>query len=259
MLHSARNLEGFAVAATDGDVGKIEDVYVDDQKWAIRYFVVETGAGLNRRRVLVSPLSIDVIDWPNMKMRMKLTLEQIAKSPDIDIGKPVTREHEEALHRYYDFSPYWSGPELWGTSIVAPIPESRSWGEHVINEAHDGAETERAKHSHLRSGKSLIGYHLQATDQEFGRVVNCLFDDGDWSIRFIVVGTGGWLDGKDLLIAPRRFDHVDWNQKSFHVNADRGEVESSPEYDSLNPPRPGSQVDLYRHGMQRRGGQEPAR
>jgi hypothetical protein len=253
MLHSARNLEGFAVSATDGELGKIEDIYVDDVKWAIRYFVVAAGPGANGRTVLLSPLSIDDIDWPNMKMRMKLSRDQVAKSPDIDLSKPVTREHEHALHRYYDYSPYWSGPELWGYSIIAPVLESRSYGEHIINKVHDDAEEARAEHSHLRSGKSLIGYHLQATDQEFGRVVNCLVDDGDWSIRFIVVGTGVWLDGKDLLISPRRFDHVDWNEKSFHVNADRGEVEACPEYDSLNPPKPGSQADLYRHGIPRRG------
>jgi hypothetical protein len=253
MLHSARSLEGFAVSASDGDLGKIEDVYVDDKRWTIRYFVVAAGSGPQGRRVLISPLSIDVIDWPNMKVRMKLSREQVATSPDIDLGKPVTREQEHALHRYYDYSPYWSGPELWGYSILAPVLESRSYGEHIINKVHGDAEKARAEQSHLYSGKSLIGYHLQATDQELGRVVNCLVDDGDWSIRFIVVGTGGWLDGKDLLISPRRFDHVDWNDKSFHVNADRGEVEASPEYDSLNPPKPGSQADLYRHGGSRRG------
>jgi hypothetical protein len=253
MLHSARSLEGFAVSATNGDLGNVEDIYVDDVKWAIRYFVVACVSEAGGRRVLISPLSVDVIDWPNMKMRMKLSRDQVARSPDIDLGKSVTREHEHALHRYYDYSPYWSGPEPRGYGVSAPVLEGRSGGEQIIGKVHDEAEKARAERSHLCSGKSLIGYHLQATDQEFGRVVNCLVDDGDWSIRFIVVGTGGWLDGKDLLISPRRFDHVDWNEKSFHVNADRGEVEASPEFDSLNPPKPGSQADMYRHGIPRRG------
>lgn len=254
MLHSARNLEGFSVEVSDGDLGKINDVYIDDEQWAIRYFAVATGNWLNRRQVLISPLSIEVIDWPHMTMRLKLSRDQVGKSPDIDISQPVTREHEHALHRYYDYAPYWGGPELWGYSIIAAVLESRSYKDHIINKVHDDAEKARGHRTHLCSGKSLIGYHLQATDQEFGKVVNCLFDDHDWSIRFIVVGAGSWLAGKDLLISPRRFDHVSWDEKCFYVNATRREAESSPEFDSLHPPQASTQVDLYRHGGTGRAG-----
>lgn len=241
MLHSARNLEGFTVAASDGTLGKIEDVLVDDERWAIRYFAVQASGLPDQRRVLISPLSIRDIDWPNMTIRLKTSREQIARSPQIDTSRPVTREHEHALHRFYDFSPYWSGPELWGYSIVAPILESRSYTDHVINKVRDDAQ------SHLCSGKSLLEMHVQATDGEVGKLQNSLFEDRDWGVRYLVVSAASWMRDCDVLIAPQRIERANWDERILYVAASRRELEVSEEYDSLSPPEEKDRGELYRH------------
>ena len=38
MLHSAEALRGYKLESTDREIGKVKDVYFDDQYWAIRYF-----------------------------------------------------------------------------------------------------------------------------------------------------------------------------------------------------------------------------
>jgi hypothetical protein len=41
--HPVFELEGFTANATDGDVGRAVDFLLDDERWAVRYLVVEPG------------------------------------------------------------------------------------------------------------------------------------------------------------------------------------------------------------------------
>ena len=59
MLQSARDLRGYTIRASDGDIGEIYDVYFDDESWSVRYVVVETGNWLFNRRVLLSPSAFE--------------------------------------------------------------------------------------------------------------------------------------------------------------------------------------------------------
>ena len=42
MLRNASELKHFTIRATDGEIGTVEDIYFDDETWAIRYLTVET-------------------------------------------------------------------------------------------------------------------------------------------------------------------------------------------------------------------------
>ena len=54
MLRTTKDLEHYAIGATDGDIGRVKDFYFDDDAWVVRYLVVDTGAWLLGRRVLIS-------------------------------------------------------------------------------------------------------------------------------------------------------------------------------------------------------------
>jgi len=63
MLRSMKDMEGYSIGATDGIIGQVKDFYFDDDAWVIRYLVVETGAWLASRRVLISPIAIGQPNW----------------------------------------------------------------------------------------------------------------------------------------------------------------------------------------------------
>jgi hypothetical protein len=63
MLTNNKNLKGLVIRATDGEIGTVDQLYFDDQLWAIRYLTAETGNWLDGRKVLISPLSILQTDW----------------------------------------------------------------------------------------------------------------------------------------------------------------------------------------------------
>ena len=60
MLLSLRQLYGKKLGASDGDIGHVRDFYFNDQQWAIRYVVADTGLWLSGRLVLISPKRFDL-------------------------------------------------------------------------------------------------------------------------------------------------------------------------------------------------------
>jgi uncharacterized protein YrrD len=110
IIHMQRTIDhliGNNLDATDGEIGKVEDFYFDDETWTIRYLVVKTGNWLSGRKVLISPDSLLQFSWESGIFPVRLTMEQVRNSPDIDTEKPIFRQQEEKLTNYYPWQPYW--------------------------------------------------------------------------------------------------------------------------------------------------------
>jgi len=246
MLQSAKRLQGFTIAATDGDIGKIADAYFDDEKWTLRNFVVDTGGWLSRHEVLILPMSIRSLDWSMRVARVDLSKQQIEDSPGVDTAQPVSRQLEAELFRHYDYPLYWTGPLLWGFGAMPPLGgmiDSAQTTDPVSAMEHD---EKKLTNAHLRSCDEVVGYHIRATDGTFGHVEDFLFDDDDWSIRFIAVNTSNWLPGKHVLISPQLITRVNWADNNVFVNVSRKTIESSPEFDSSRLPARDSGGGVYR-------------
>ncbi len=239
MLHSAKKVKGYAVVATDGKVGTVDDLYFDDSRWTMRYLVVDTGGWLSGRRVLIPPASLAAGGWNGKDKTLQLTLtqQQIRDSPGIENTKPVSRQNEAEIHQYYGYPEYWSGPYLWGyemfPGVIDPtLQESAPQREAQQQATHEGDDL------HLRSCREVIGYDIRTTDDHIGHVADFLFDEQDWSIQLMVVDTRNWWPGKHVLVSPQRIDGVDWESGAVQVRVSRAELESGPEYDSMQPPQP---------------------
>jgi hypothetical protein len=106
-LRSTREVSGYRIRTSDGDVGHVEDFLVDDQTWALRYLVVDTRDWLPGRKVLVSPQWIRAIHWSDESVEVDLDSESIRNSPPLDPSQPIERSHETALHDHYGRPYYW--------------------------------------------------------------------------------------------------------------------------------------------------------
>lgn len=87
----------------------------------------------------------------------------------------------------------------------------------------------------LREVKELHGAVLCATDGEIGSVDEILFDDRAWMVRYLVVNTGGWLNGRKVLLPPRALGILDWEQRVLNVNLTRTQVQDSPSSETDEP------------------------
>ncbi|QEF96166.1 PRC-barrel domain protein [Stieleria maiorica] len=106
-LRSAKEILNYSIEATDGDLGHVEDLIVDDATWAIRYVVVDTKNWLPSRKVLIAPEWVDAVSWTETKVHVDLTRDQIKNSPEYDPLTPINRGYEEHLYDYYGKERYW--------------------------------------------------------------------------------------------------------------------------------------------------------
>jgi len=227
MLRSLKAIEGYAVGADDGDIGKVVNFFLDDERWTIRYLVVETGGPLtwDGRLVLISPISFRQVDWLTRRFHLALTMEWVKNSPSIEMDKPVSRQHEADHTRHYGYKRYWGYPGIWG---VGSSPSLLAAG---VAAEIPAPPTEKATgDTHLRSAKEIRGYHIHGSDGEIGHVEDFIVDDETWEVRFLVVNTGSWWLGKEVLIAPHWASHVSWEEATVFVDLTRQAIKASPEW-----------------------------
>jgi sporulation protein YlmC with PRC-barrel domain len=85
MLRSVSDLKQFTIAAMDGSLGSVSDLYFDDRSWAVRYLVGEAGTGLPSGRVFVPPVAVRSLDATTL--RVGLSKRQVAVSSMVSIGE----------------------------------------------------------------------------------------------------------------------------------------------------------------------------
>lgn len=106
-LRSAAEVTGYYIAATDGDIGHVEDFLVDDENWTIRYLIVDTVNWWPGKKVVLSPEWITGVSWPNSQVSVSLSRERIKNAPEYDPRTMVSRAYEDRLYEHYSLPKYW--------------------------------------------------------------------------------------------------------------------------------------------------------
>jgi len=174
MLRGIGDLRRFTVAATDGTLGSVRDVYFDDRSWSVRYLVVDAGNWLPGRRVLVSP--IPVRSPGSTTLHVALSKQQVAASPDVN-----TRG--------------------------VPGSSTQQGGVEPANLARAG----ECGDAHLQTAAAVMGYAIQTEDGKIGHVKDVLVDDQAWAIRYLVVDTENRWVGKKVWVSPAWLTRVTWD------------------------------------------------
>ncbi|HXV81026.1 MAG TPA: PRC-barrel domain-containing protein [Candidatus Binatia bacterium] len=245
MLRAVDELKSFALGADDGEIGKVIDSYFDDEKWTVRYLIVDTGGWLTGRQVLISPMSISKVDWHANRINVRLTKKQVEDSPSIEEDKPVSRQHEMDYFTYYNYPYYWTGPYVWGPAsmpghAIAPRPQN--------SQAREILEMKQASEDvHLRSIREVTGYYIGAKDGDIGHAEKFILDDENWTLRYMVVDTRNWLPGKKVLVSPEWISSVSWSDGRVYVDLTRDAIKSCPEYDPDQPIDRGYESRLHEH------------
>jgi len=227
MLTNANHVKGLVIQAKDGEIGTVDQLYFDDETWAIRYLTAEAGSWLDDRKVLISPFSVVHVDWQARRLEVALTRKQVEHSPNIDTHRPVSRQHEAEYLGYYGYPYYWGGPYLWGPAYfpmnlgIPAIASKEALAKRIREESAD---------SHLRSTKAVTGYNIAATDGEIGHVAGFIVDDETWAIRYIEVATQNWWPAKKVLVSPDWINQVSWTASKVYVGLSRETIKTGPEF-----------------------------
>ncbi len=93
-LRSCKAVEGYHIHATDGDIGHVKGLLVDEETWAIRYIVVDTSNWWLGHRVLVTPQWIREVSWTDAKASVGLTRQAVQDAPPYDPAAQLDQKQE---------------------------------------------------------------------------------------------------------------------------------------------------------------------
>jgi len=231
MLRKLNALKGFDVVGKDEELGKVSDFYFDQDKFILRYLVLDTGNWLKHELTLISTEAFGKIDFKNRRILVNLNSGELENGPSLDKNKPVSRLMEEKVVKHYEWPLYWSSSNISASPTSPPTAPNR---ELLFNyeELTDEQKQEREAEveSNLRSFNEVKGYHIHAVDKEFGHLEDLFVDEEGWLIRYLLIDTRNILPGKDVLIAPEWITRISWDSKEIYVNKSKKEIKEAPEY-----------------------------
>jgi hypothetical protein len=233
VLRRLTRIEGCRIVATDGEIGKVRDTYFDDQRWVVRYLVVDTGGWLTGRKVLISPYAVKATDSAMSTITVDLTRDRVARSPDIDTDRPVSRQYEVEYFRYYSYPNYWASTTFWpGGPMPGPtvLPTSDRL-ELEERRLADQVKRGRQVDYHLRSSREVSGYCIASAEDIVGDIEDFLFDDESWAVRYLIVDLRNGSPGRKVLLRAERAREVDWTERIVRIRQSREDIVRSESFD----------------------------
>lgn len=100
-LRSMLAVQDYQIHATDGTIGHVENLLLDDATWTIHYLIVDTRDWWFGVHVLIAPYAVSSIDWSEKQIRLNVSREQVKTSPPWDPASLVESMDERGLHEHY--------------------------------------------------------------------------------------------------------------------------------------------------------------
>ena len=110
-LRSCKAVIGYHIHATDGDIGHVQTLLVDEETWAIRYMVVNTTNWWLDHQVLIPPQWIKEVSWGDATVSVDLTRQAVQGAPLYDSAGLLNRLQEMGIYDHYGRSGYWADEE----------------------------------------------------------------------------------------------------------------------------------------------------
>ena len=106
-LRSSSEIAGYDIQASNGAVGHLEDLVVDDETWTVRYLEVDTRNWLPGKKVVLSAAWISSVVPQKETVVMNIEKRRIQEAPEYRPEAQLDRDYETRLHDYYRFPYYW--------------------------------------------------------------------------------------------------------------------------------------------------------
>lgn len=107
-LRSSNKVMDYYIHATDGDIGHVQGLLVEEKTWAIRYLIVNTSNWWLGHQVLIAPQWIQDVSWLEATVSVNLTRQAVKDAPAYDPTMQLERHQEAALVKHYSRPGYWA-------------------------------------------------------------------------------------------------------------------------------------------------------
>tara|TARA_R110002020_G_scaffold58372_4_gene160055 strand:+ start:19205 stop:19948 length:744 start_codon:yes stop_codon:yes gene_type:complete len=241
MYVSFTDLRNAGVVNGDSHLGDVSDLYIDERTWRTDYIVIDTGGWFSSHAVLVAPDRITSVEPENRALTTPLTREDIEQAPAASTEKTVgdvisTDWFVAAGQPFYAAAGYMA--------VLPPAIQRKPAGYGAPGDPEAVSEGEEV---HLRSGREILGYGIEAADGTIGSVSDLILDPKDFRVALIAVDTGNWLPGRVVVLDPQWARSVSWTDRTVSFDKTRQEIEDAPALAELSGLERSYEADLYRY------------
>jgi len=203
MVDSPAHLSSFSllrrctVTGSDGNIGTVRQALIDAADWNISFLILETGAWLFGRWVLILP-SLLLQPIQRGSMHMDVNQRTVRTSPTLHPLQGVSTQQTRATLLHYG----------------QPVPTSRDLS--------------------MVSDEELVGCKLVSEGRDMGSVVDLIYDDVAWKLRYLLVDTSAWWQsGPRVLISPHWLTAIDPVAKQIRLTVQHAAVRASPRFQDI--------------------------
>jgi hypothetical protein len=215
-LDSMSLLHRCKVTGNDGDIGHVRLALFDTADWRLQFLVLEASPWLFGRSVLILP-SMLLQPVERGSMHMDVSRRMVRTSPTLHPLQGISAEQaRDALRHYGQAAP---------AASAAPL----------LTEA------------------ALLGCALSSDGVDIGSVVDLIYDDVDWTLRYLLVDTASWWQGGSrVLIGVGWLDTIDVEARQLQSTVNRASVRNSPPFQDIASIDRDYESELHRsHGRER--------
>ena len=116
-LRTCNAVVDYHIYASDGYIGHVWGLLMDEETRAIRYMVVDTSNWWLGHKVLIAPAWIKDLNRVDGTVSIDLTRQAVKDAPAYDAAAQLNRAHELSLHEYYGRPGYWTNEMRRETDI----------------------------------------------------------------------------------------------------------------------------------------------
>lgn len=186
-MNTLTELLGQTVHGSDGSLGTVSDLWLDDASWSPRFLVVSPG-------LLASPLVVPVCRLQRAGLLSDLRSEDLRTDVAEDRGQ-VDPTAGFRVRAFAGWSGYWGGPGSLGTGPAAGTGALPA----LAFTPKLGPVHEEDEEPELLSLQRLRGAPVVADTSQFGHLADVVLGP-DWSSVAILVDTGALLPGEKVAV-----------------------------------------------------------
>ncbi|WP_010650182.1 PRC-barrel domain-containing protein [Oceanobacillus massiliensis] len=232
MFFYTSQLKDFNIHATDGEMGKIKDLYFNEDKWDVRYAIVDTRKWLPGRKVLLTPSTFKTINKDEEFVEVEYDKEKIRNSPPVPEEDNLSAEQENNLIDYFGWNSYRDNALAGVERGPLGTFEENGLVRENIPQKPDlfRDEYEVSDVNKMRSEDETIGFKVHAKDGKIGKLADMIYDTEQMQIKYIVVkSSDNLIEDEFYIYRTEQIETVDWYENDLYINDSvKGIAENNP-------------------------------
>jgi hypothetical protein len=129
-LRSGNAVIKYHIKASDGGIGHVQGLLLDDETWAVRYLVVDTSNWWLGHQVLIAPKWIQHMSWSERTVSVNLTRQSVKDAPPYHSAATLDRDGEISLHKHYERAGYWADEVRLENAQFRPVKPASQRAVH---------------------------------------------------------------------------------------------------------------------------------